>query len=432
LANTNNFTVDFWALPTADASLPGEATNGVTGNSGQRYLVTPQWGTVWGAGHAGMGVSVGRKGIGVFEYANGYLPSLLTWNGELTDWMHVAVVYSNRTPRLFLNGQFVRVGLTSPMTYVHPSASGFGGNSYGLYAGQAWNYRVWNRSLAAAEVSLLPGAAAETNLAAALLGKWLQDKPVGEQSSNGTFVLRATVAGGWPGSTNTFSLPEHAGGRFAIHAASGLVTVANSALLDYEAATNHTIIVRATDGRAAIGERSFNVALTNVNEPPWLAPVTDTNLLAGRTLTIPNTATDPEAPPQFLTFSLLAPLEGASVNATNGLFTWRPAIAQGGTTNLLLVKVADNGTPNLTATQAFTVTVLRPVEPSLAAEAFSNGQFSLLISGDTGPDYDIYTSTNLTDWSLLQQLPSPTVPFLFADPDGTNFTQRFYRARIGP
>jgi hypothetical protein len=291
---------------------------------------------------------------------------------------------------------------------------------------------VWNRSLTAADVSLLPGAAAETNLAAALLGKWLQDKPVGELSSNGTFVLRATVAGGWPGSTNTFSLAEHAGGRFAIHAASGLVTVANRALLDYEAATNHTIIVRATEGRSAIGERSFNVALTNVNEPPWLAPVADTNLLAGRTLTITNTATDPEAPPQFLTFSLLDPLEGASVNATNGLFTWRPAIAQGDTTNLLLVKVADNGTPNLIATQAFTVTVLRPVEPSLAAQAFTNGQFSLLISGDTGPDYDIYSSTNLTDWSLLQQLPSPTLPFLFADPDGTNFTQRFYRARIGP
>ncbi len=432
LGVTNDFAVDFWAWPAADASLRVEATNGVTGNSGQRYLVAPQWGAVWGAGHAGAGVSVGRNGIGVFEYANGYLPSLLTWTGELSGWTHVAVVYSNRTPRLFLNGQLARAGRGSAMTFVHPSASGFGGNSFGLYAGRSWNYRVWNRALSPAEIALLPGDTAEANLPAALVGRWLQDPAIGELSSNGTPVLRAVVAGQWPGDTNAFSLADDAGGRFGINATSGLVAVLNGTPLDYEAASNHTVLARAVDNRAVVFERSFDAALTNVNEPPALSPISDTSLLAGRTLTFTNVATDPEAPPQLLTFNLLAPPDGAGVNATNGLFTWRPAIAQNGTTTLVRVRVADDGAPSLSATQSFTVTVLRPVEPVLSSPTLSNGQFSLLISGDSGPDYDVYASTNLTDWALLWPSSSPTLPFLFVDLDATNHLQRFYRVRLGP
>ena len=47
--------------------------------------------------------------------------------------------------------------------------------------------------------------------------------------------------------TVTYSLTDDAGGRFAIDA-TGVVTVANGAVLDYEAATSHTITVQASDG----------------------------------------------------------------------------------------------------------------------------------------------------------------------------------------
>jgi len=62
--------------------------------------------------------------------------------------------------------------------------------------------------------------------------------------------------------------------------------------------------------------------------------------------------------PRRLTFSLEpgAP-SGATINPTNGAFTWTPTEAQGPVTNMVAVRVTDDGTPNQSDTKAFTVIV---------------------------------------------------------------------------
>ncbi len=45
--------------------------------------------------------------------------------------------------------------------------------------------------------------------------------------------------------------------------------------------------------------------IADINHAPALAPVSDQTLTAGQTLVVTNAATDPEVPPQTLTFSLL-------------------------------------------------------------------------------------------------------------------------------
>lgn len=65
----------------------------------------------------------------------------------------------------------------------------------------------------------------------------------------------------------TFSLTNNAGGRFAISAA-GVLTVANASLLDYEANTSHQIVVRVTDSGGLTRDKTFTVAVTNVDEAP--------------------------------------------------------------------------------------------------------------------------------------------------------------------
>ena len=65
------------------------------------------------------------------------------------------------------------------------------------------------------------------------------------------------------GGTVTYSLIDDAGGRFAINASTGVVTVANAALLDYETNTSHQITVRASDGTAST-DQTFTIAVTNV------------------------------------------------------------------------------------------------------------------------------------------------------------------------
>jgi hypothetical protein len=95
------------------------------------------------------------------------------------------------------------------------------------------------------------------------------------------------------------------------------------------------------------------------------------------------------------------------------------------------VVVSDNGTPSLSATQSFSVTVSRPVQPGLANASIFSGKFGITISGDTGPDYTIQASSNLLNWSPILTTNPPTTPFLFLD-SLTNYPQRFYRVILGP
>ena len=48
----------------------------------------------------------------------------------------------------------------------------------------------------------------------------------------------------------TYSLDDNAGGRFAINATTGEITVADGALLNYEGATSHGVTVRVTDANS--------------------------------------------------------------------------------------------------------------------------------------------------------------------------------------
>ena len=53
------------------------------------------------------------------------------------------------------------------------------------------------------------------------------------------------------------------------------------------------------------------------------------------------TATDSDIPANVLTFSLVSPPSGASINSASGLFNWRPVVAQANTTNTVQVQVTD-------------------------------------------------------------------------------------------
>src|SRR5207249_3581141 len=60
---------------------------------------------------------------------------------------------------------------------------------------------------------------------------------ISEGASNGDHVGITAASTDVHGGTVTFSLTDTAGGRFAIDSSTGVVTVANAALLDYETAT---------------------------------------------------------------------------------------------------------------------------------------------------------------------------------------------------
>jgi glucuronoarabinoxylan endo-1,4-beta-xylanase len=167
------------------------------------------------------------------------------------------------------------------------------------------------------------------------------------------------------------------------------------------------------------------------NNPPALAPVSDKTINAGATLLVTNVAADLDSPPQTLTFNLLNGPPGAALNSSNGVFTWRPSVGQADTTNIISIQVADDGSPSLAATNNFNVIVNLLAQPVINFITISNGQVSLLINGTQGPDYTLFTSTNLTNWHALFTTNSPMLPLMLVD---TNFSDamRFYRIQIGP
>lgn len=189
------------------------------------------------------------------------------------------------------------------------------------------------------------------------------------------------------------------------------------------------LVFRGTSG---IGNVNWFQFSGNFNHPPSLAEIPDQTILATRTLVFANAASDPDVPPQTLNFHLLNAPAGASVNANSGIFTWRPLVSQSPSTQVVDVAVSDNGEPVLSATQSFLVRVARPIAPALNASSFSNGRFGFWISGDTGPDYTIQTSTNLLFWSSITTATSPVIPLNWVDTNSGAFSSRFYRVLIGP
>ena len=141
----NTFTVEAWVNPTATHEIDQQQVNGYEGVYNQRYLIHPTYGGNWGEGHVGMGISVGTNGVSVYEHATSYMPPLLVWQGAVTGWTHLAVVYQNRRPTLYINGNLVATGEQSPKAYVHPSLN-LGGDVYGYFQGQADEIRIWNEA----------------------------------------------------------------------------------------------------------------------------------------------------------------------------------------------------------------------------------------------------------------------------------------------
>lgn len=242
----------------------------------------------------------------------------------------------------------------------------------------------------------------------------------------------ASVAGGASASFIAFALGVSApsyqwlkNGTNLPGATSATLTINNAHAGD---AGTYAVIASNEAGSAT----STSATLTVGNTAPSLAPVANRTLVAGASLAITNVATDPDVPPQTLSFLMIAGPTNAALDSATGIFNWRPLISQAGATYAITFVVTDNGSPSLSATQTFNATITVPAQPSIGSLSVNGGQFSLTISGDTGPDYVVQASTNLFDWQTIFSTNSPALPLHFSDPDTALYSTRFYRIRLGP
>ena len=196
-------------------------------------------------------------------------------------------------------------------------------------------------------------------------------------------------------------------------------------------AGEYSVIVSNAAGTVTSSNATLTVL---VNTAPTLTPVLGSTVNVGVTFTATNMAADAESPPQVLTFALLNAPGNATLDPATGVFTWRPLVSQADTTNPIAIEVFDNGTPGLRATNNFTITVNPLPQPTVRTVSYSNGQFSLTVNGQVGPDYALQVSTNLAsgNWATLMATNSPPSPFTFIDANAGSFPAQFYRVVAGP
>lgn len=119
-----SFAIAALVCPARDIPLPKQAPRGVA-NRDQNFVVFPTHGNTWGEGHSGAGLSVGRNGVAAFEHWHQNIAPVLVWKAPtpLERPTHVALVYSEGKPALYLDGKKVCDGVASGQT-AHPSSGG--------------------------------------------------------------------------------------------------------------------------------------------------------------------------------------------------------------------------------------------------------------------------------------------------------------------
>ncbi len=143
--------------------------------------------------------------------------------------------------------------------YFKPAADWNGGTTFQFSAKDDWG--AYDATPGTATITVTPANDAPTDLS-------LSANTVAENAANGTVV--GTVSGTDPdsGDTKTYRFTDSASGRFAINSSTGVITVADGSLLDYESAMSHSVTVRVTDSGGLTYDETFAINLTNVNEAP--------------------------------------------------------------------------------------------------------------------------------------------------------------------
>jgi hypothetical protein len=121
----------------------------------------------------------------------------------------------------------------------------------------------------------------------------------------------------------------------------------------------------ATDG---CGNSASAVQTITLDSPSALILPVQPNIVLTdlTTLTVTNTATNPNVPANPITYQLINPPAGASING-NGIITWTPTLGQSPSTNVITTVVTTTvtsaaGSSTLRSTNSFLVTITTPYD----------------------------------------------------------------------
>ena len=201
--------------------------------------------------------------------------------------------------------------------------------------------------------------------------------------------------------------------------------------------TNAIIVIVTDDSTDPSNPRltaseTVSVVVREVNSPPQIAPIPNQTAAKGSLLTIPVSASDSDFPANLLSFSLDTPPAGATIDAATGVLTFIPGDALAGTTNTITVKVSDNGSPSLSATQSFRITVsggVTPAAPKIGSITVDSRGVTIVASSTPGKSYalEFSASVETTIWTRQTAVTAAGSSVTLIDATATGTSRRFYR-----
>jgi hypothetical protein len=318
-----------------------------------------------------------------------------------------------------------------PGAIIHPTSGLFGWQAPELESGSGSNFNVTVR---VTDNGIPP--LSDTNSFAVMVLK-TNNRPSlvtsGNQTVNEgsllTFAVSATDAD-LPPQNVTFSLdPQGLPAGAAINPTNGIFTWEP---VESQGPAVYGITIRATDdGTPPLSDFALiTIVVNESNTPPTLTSITNRALALGEAISFTAQAADFDLPEQVLSFDFVGDVpSGATLNATNGLFSWTANMVG---TNTFTVRATDSGAPALSDVKTFDIVVTASFQ--ITRISLSNEVVTLTWNAMSGRSYAVEYKNSLADaaWlPLTTNILAASTSASATDSVGTN-TQRLYRIVLEP
>ncbi|XZE33950.1 cadherin domain-containing protein [Pirellulaceae bacterium SH501] len=240
---------------------------------------------------------------------------------------------------------------------------------------------------------------------------------VAENAANGTLVGITASASDADATTNgiTYTLDDNAGGRFAIDSATGVVSVADGSLLNYEAATHHGIVVRATSADGSFSVQNYTIQVTDVNESA-ISAISDAdnssdfvleNSTIGTVVGVTALATDADGT-DTVTYSLDTNAGGLfAIDSVTGVITVAGAIdREAAASYSITIRATSSDASTITSTSTISIgdldefDVSTPTDLNAATNEVNENVAIGTTVGVTANAFDLDATTNTVSYSL--------------------------------
>jgi hypothetical protein len=114
---SNNFTISTWIKPETEENFSG--VFGLNRGPSSNVFYPLEGGKVYGTNHAACGLVAARNGFIVYERESAHPSNVLVIPMPVSGWTHIALVYKNGAPLLYVNGSLAKEGVASGKI-VHP------------------------------------------------------------------------------------------------------------------------------------------------------------------------------------------------------------------------------------------------------------------------------------------------------------------------